>query len=67
MITGATSGMGKATAVALAQKGATVIIVARNQNKGEMVCNEIRRQTGNPSYVCRSLITAIHSRTSSDL
>ena len=47
MVTGATSGMGKATAVALAQMGATVILVARNQSKGEAVRDEIRTQSGN--------------------
>ncbi len=49
MVTGATSGMGKATASALAQRGATVILVARNSSKGEMVRNEIRMQSGNPN------------------
>lgn len=48
MVTGATSGMGKATAAALAQMGATVIMVARNQGKGEAVRDEIRTQSGNP-------------------
>ncbi len=47
MVTGATSGMGKATATALAQMGATVILVARNQSKGEAVRDEIRTQSGN--------------------
>ena len=47
MVTGATSGMGKATAAALAQMGATVIFVARNQSKGETVRDEIRMQSGN--------------------
>ena len=47
MVTGATSGMGKATATALAQMGATVILVARNQSKGEAVRDEIRKQSGN--------------------
>ena len=47
MVTGATSGMGKATAAALAQMGATVILVARNQSKGEVVRDEIRAQSGN--------------------
>ena len=47
MVTGATSGMGKATAAALAQMGATVILVARNQSKGEAVRDEIRMQSGN--------------------
>ncbi|MBC8160570.1 MAG: SDR family oxidoreductase [Roseiflexaceae bacterium] len=48
MVTGATSGMGKATAAALAQLGATVILVARDQRKGEVVRDEIRTQSGNP-------------------
>ena len=47
MVTGATSGMGKATAAALAHMGATVILVARNQRKGEAVRDEIRAQSGN--------------------
>ena len=47
MVTGATSGMGKATATALAQMGATVILVARNQSKGEQVRDEIRMLSGN--------------------
>ena len=47
IVTGATSGMGKATAAALAQMGATVILVARNQTRGELVCDEIRSQSGN--------------------
>ncbi len=47
MVTGATSGMGKVTAAALAHMGATVILVARNQSKGEAVRDEIRRQSGN--------------------
>ncbi len=47
MVTGATSGMGKETAAALAQMGTTVILVARNQNKGETVRDEIRMRSGN--------------------
>ncbi len=47
MVTGATSGMGKATAAALAQMGATVVLVARNAAKGEVVRDEIRAQSGN--------------------
>ncbi len=47
VVTGATSGMGKATAATLAQMGATVILVARSQSKGEAVRNEICMQSGN--------------------
>lgn len=47
LVTGATSGMGKATAAALAQQEATVVLVARSSMKGEAVCSEIRAQTRN--------------------
>lgn len=51
MITGATFGIGKATAQALAAKGATTIIVGRNPEKGKVVAAEISQATGNPSVI----------------
>jgi NAD(P)-dependent dehydrogenase (short-subunit alcohol dehydrogenase family) len=47
VITGATSGIGKATALGLAKMGATVVIVGRDQNRGEQARDEIRLQSGN--------------------
>lgn len=47
MVTGATDGIGQVTARALAGKGATVIVVGRNPDKGAAVIEEIRQQTGN--------------------
>lgn len=41
MITGANSGIGKATAIGLARMGATVVMVCRDQSKGEAARNEI--------------------------
>lgn len=49
MVTGATSGIGAVTARALAQKGATVIIVARNQERCLNTVDEIMKKTGNQS------------------
>lgn len=49
LVTGATSGIGKATALGLARQGATVVIVARNQAKGEAVCQEIQVASENTS------------------
>jgi NAD(P)-dependent dehydrogenase (short-subunit alcohol dehydrogenase family) len=49
VVTGATAGMGKATAAALAAMGATVVLVARNRAKGEAVRDEIRQRSGNPN------------------
>lgn len=47
MVTGATSGMGRATATALACMGATVILVARNREKGDAARAAIQAQSGN--------------------
>ena len=44
LVTGATSGIGLATAVRLALLGATVIVVARSAARGEMACDEVRRR-----------------------
>jgi NAD(P)-dependent dehydrogenase (short-subunit alcohol dehydrogenase family) len=41
MVTGANSGIGKATALALAQMGATVVMVCRDRARGEEAQNEI--------------------------
>jgi NAD(P)-dependent dehydrogenase (short-subunit alcohol dehydrogenase family) len=48
LITGATSGIGKATAHALAAMGASVVLIGRNLQKGEAAAaQEIREDTGN--------------------
>jgi retinol dehydrogenase 14 len=47
LITGATGGIGKVTALELARQGANVCIVARNQAKGQAVLEEIKKATGN--------------------
>jgi NAD(P)-dependent dehydrogenase (short-subunit alcohol dehydrogenase family) len=49
MITGANSGIGKATSLALANMGATVVMVARNAEKGESARSEIIRESRNDS------------------
>jgi retinol dehydrogenase 12 len=44
LVTGATSGIGKETAVRLAMLGANVVLVARTVARGEMAGEEIRRR-----------------------
>ena len=47
LITGGTSGIGKAAATELARMGAQVVITTRDQRKGEKTVQEIRGFTGN--------------------
>jgi NAD(P)-dependent dehydrogenase (short-subunit alcohol dehydrogenase family) len=49
MITGANSGIGKATALGLAGMGATVVMVCRNRERGEEALAEVKAATGNPT------------------
>src|SRR5919106_4071638 len=49
LITGATSGIGKATAMGLANMGASVVMVGRDQGKGEAVMAEIKQKSNNAS------------------
>src|SRR6202158_1523210 len=47
LVIGATSGIGKATALALASLGATVVLVCRDESKGREVTRQLRAATGN--------------------
>ncbi|MFX1533934.1 MAG: SDR family oxidoreductase [Promethearchaeota archaeon] len=47
MITGANSGIGKVTALELAKKGAKVVMVCRDKERGEAALTEIKEQSGN--------------------
>ena len=49
LITGATGGIGKATAIALARLGATVVLACRNRERGEAARSEVISLTGNPA------------------
>lgn len=48
MVTGASSGIGMETALGLARMGATVVIVCRDQGRGEAARAEIIEKSGNP-------------------
>jgi NAD(P)-dependent dehydrogenase (short-subunit alcohol dehydrogenase family) len=47
LVTGANSGIGKATALALAQRGATVVMVCRDRARGEQARSEITTTSRN--------------------
>jgi NAD(P)-dependent dehydrogenase (short-subunit alcohol dehydrogenase family) len=49
LITGGTSGIGKATAVALAAMGANVVVVGRNPERGGAAVEEIKAQSHSES------------------
>jgi len=47
LVTGASSGIGKATALGLAKLGATVVMVCRDAARGEAALSEIKQKSGN--------------------
>ena len=55
VITGATSGLGKATAIQLARKGAYIIIIARNNTKANEVIKEIKNEGGKGQFIISDL------------
>ena len=57
LITGATDGIGKATALQLAAMGATIIVHGRNTERCQRACDDLRAATGNANidYVVADL------------
>ncbi len=55
VITGATSGLGKATALQLAKKGAFVVCVARNNRKASKVIKDIENEGGRGKFIIADL------------
>ncbi len=47
VLTGATAGLGKASAEFLAYRGAKLTLVVRNRNKGQALVKELKARTGN--------------------
>jgi NAD(P)-dependent dehydrogenase (short-subunit alcohol dehydrogenase family) len=55
LITGATSGIGRATAVALAQRGAHVLISGRDAARGDAAVTAIREAGGKADFIAAEL------------
>jgi NAD(P)-dependent dehydrogenase (short-subunit alcohol dehydrogenase family) len=49
LVTGANKGLGKEVALALADMGATVVMVCRDHDRGQVALEEIKAETGNSS------------------
>src|SRR5258708_23040588 len=55
LVTGATSGIGKAAALKLAEHGATVLVHGRDVSRGAGVVDQIRQAGGHPRLVAADL------------
>ena len=66
VITGATSGLGRATALQLAQKGIFVVIIARSNTKANEVINEIKKEGGKGQFVISDLSSMKDTKEAAD-
>ena len=66
VITGATSGLGRATALQLAQKGAFVLIIARSDTKANEVINEIKKEGGKGQFIISDLSSMKDTKKAAD-
>jgi NAD(P)-dependent dehydrogenase (short-subunit alcohol dehydrogenase family) len=62
LVTGGNSGIGRATALALAQRGAHVVLSGRDAVRGEKVAAEIRAQGGTADFVKSDLSDEVSAR-----
>jgi NAD(P)-dependent dehydrogenase (short-subunit alcohol dehydrogenase family) len=62
LVTGGTSGIGRATASKLAQLGIHVVVVGRNEERGEKAVREIRSAGGKADFIASDLRDASSAR-----
>ncbi|WP_436877449.1 SDR family oxidoreductase [Mammaliicoccus sciuri] len=63
VITGASSGIGEATAKLLAQKGAKLVLGARREDKLKTIVNEINKSGGEAAYVVTDVTSIEDNKT----
>jgi NAD(P)-dependent dehydrogenase (short-subunit alcohol dehydrogenase family) len=56
VITGSTSGIGRAGAIAFAREGASIIVSGRNQQRGDEVVKAIKKQGGKAHFVAADVM-----------
>jgi NAD(P)-dependent dehydrogenase (short-subunit alcohol dehydrogenase family) len=62
LVTGSTSGIGRATAMALAARGARVLIVGRNEQRAQAVVAEIQSHGGSATFRLTTLADVASAR-----
>ncbi|HEY1918498.1 MAG TPA: SDR family oxidoreductase [Streptosporangiaceae bacterium] len=63
LVTGATSGIGRAAAVSLARRGAHVLVSGRDAVRGDAVVSDIRTEGGKADFIAADLADADSVRT----
>jgi NAD(P)-dependent dehydrogenase (short-subunit alcohol dehydrogenase family) len=66
LVTGATSGIGRAAAIQLAREGAEVIVHGRDAGRGEQVVAEIAKEGGKARFIAADLSDPIEIRRLAD-
>ncbi|HEX4249332.1 MAG TPA: SDR family oxidoreductase [Pseudonocardia sp.] len=66
LVTGGNSGIGRATALALAKLGARVVLSGRDEARGEQVVKEVRAAGGDAFFVATELRDRASARTLAD-
>jgi NAD(P)-dependent dehydrogenase (short-subunit alcohol dehydrogenase family) len=66
LITGGTSGIGKATVLAFVRAGAKVVICGRNQERGQEVVGELKAMNGDALFVKTDVSKAVEVESQLD-
>lgn len=66
LVTGATSGIGKATAIRLSACGAHVVVSGRDEERGRAVVEDVRNDGGSAEFIRADLVDAHSAGTLAD-